>query len=151
MWEHRSDMRVKIIDTIFVENVWYNNRYCAIPVSFIGLFIVNYWKLLKKERSTCLYRVTINCTFLFYFLSTLATAIRPTWLCVIRLTNLVRKKVWVSCLVLICFTFLCNRSSALPARPLPVVSGKPNGALTYNWSRWNSKKQKIGKSQAQNQ
>ena len=47
------------------------------------------------------------------------------------LANLVGKKEWVNCIVLICFTFLCIRSSALPARPLPVVSGKPHGAITY--------------------
>ena len=46
-------------------------------------------------------------------------------------TNLVRREEWVSCVVLICFTFLCIRSNALPARPLPVVSGKPHGAITY--------------------
>ena len=48
------------------------------------------------------------------------------------LAYLVRRKEWVSCLVLICFTFLCIRSSALPARPLPVVCGKPRVAITYN-------------------
>ena len=47
------------------------------------------------------------------------------------LTNLVRRKEWVSCLVLICFTFLCIRSSTLPARPLPVVSGKPQVVVIY--------------------
>ena len=47
-------------------------------------------------------------------------------------TNLVRRKERVSCLVLICFAFLCIRSSALPAKPLPVVSGKPHGAITYS-------------------
>ena len=47
------------------------------------------------------------------------------------LTNLLRKE-WVSCLVLICFTFLCIRSSALPARPLPIISGKPHRTITYS-------------------
>ena len=37
------------------------------------------------------------------------------------LTNPVRRKEWVSCLVLIDFTFHLIRSSALLARPLPVV------------------------------
>ena len=50
------------------------------------------------------------------------------------LTNLVRRKEWVSCLVLICFTFLCNRFCALPARSLPVVNGKPHKATTYTFS-----------------
>ena len=40
------------------------------------------------------------------------------------LANLVGRKEWVSCLVLICFTLHCIRSSAQPARPLPVASGK---------------------------
>ena len=53
------------------------------------------------------------------------------------LTNLLRKKEWVSCLVLICFTFLCIRSSALPARSLPVVSGKPHKAITYSGAQLN--------------
>ena len=46
------------------------------------------------------------------------------------LANLVQRKEWVSCLVLIYFTHLCIWSSALPARPLTVVSGKPHGAKT---------------------
>ena len=49
------------------------------------------------------------------------------------LANLVRRKEWMSCLVLICFTFLCILSSAMSSRPLPVVSGKPHGAITYTW------------------
>ena len=47
------------------------------------------------------------------------------------LTILVRRKEWVSRLVLVCFTLHCIRSSAQPARPLPIVSGKPHGAITY--------------------
>ena len=54
------------------------------------------------------------------------------------LTNLVRRKEWMSCLVLICFTFLCIRSSVLPARPLPVSSGKPHGAITYSGAQLSS-------------
>ena len=54
----------------------------------------------------------------------------------VTLTNLVRKE-WVSCLVLIRFTFRCIRSIALPARPLPVVNGKPHGAITYTFLRSN--------------
>ena len=46
------------------------------------------------------------------------------------LTNQARREEWVSCVVLICFT-LCIPTSALPARPLPVVSGKPHGAKSY--------------------
>ena len=52
------------------------------------------------------------------------------------LTNQARREEWVSCVVLICFT-LCIPTSALPARPLPVVSGKPHGAKTYK-SAWPS-------------
>ena len=48
------------------------------------------------------------------------------------LTILVRRKEWVSCLVLIGFTYHLIRSSALPARSLPVVSGKPHAAATYS-------------------
>ena len=59
------------------------------------------------------------------------------------LTNLVRRKEWVSCLVLICFNFLCIRSSALPARPLPVVSGKPHWAITYTCLRIQSAMQVL--------
>ena len=47
------------------------------------------------------------------------------------LTNQARREEWVSCVVLICFT-LCIPTSALPAGPLPVVSGKPHGAKTYS-------------------
>ena len=40
----------------------------------------------------------------------------------------------MSRLVLISFTLHLIRFSALPARPLPVNRGKPNGATTYNCS-----------------
>ena len=50
------------------------------------------------------------------------------------LIYLTRSREWVSCLVLIGFTFRLIRSSALPARPLPLVSGKPHGATTYRFS-----------------
>ena len=48
--------------------------------------------------------------------------------------HLTRSKQWVSRLVLISFTLHLIRFSALPAWPLPVNSGKPHGATTYNCS-----------------
>ena len=47
------------------------------------------------------------------------------------LRYLTRKKEWVSCLVLIGFTFHLIRSSALSARPLQVDREKPHRATTY--------------------
>ena len=44
---------------------------------------------------------------------------------------LIRSKEWVSRLVLISFTLHLIRLNALPARPLPVNSGKPQGTKTY--------------------